>query len=495
LKSIHEFYKNKIITPFILLPLFISLGGCAWVHNEKPALAQTDITQLRTVQMPQAAIQKWPGSNWWMSYQNPQLNALVEQALKDSPSIAVVMQRVELAKAQVKMGEAQGGPQLDFGADVERQKLSAEGVMGPFALDDPAAGTTGPWYTNGTFGLQGSYELDLWGKNRAQIQSALGVYQAKQAELAQARLLVSSAVVELYWDIQTYMALKHTLIDLREQETVIAQTDQLLYAQGVRSSLDDTSTKIRLAKIDQKIDVSKGRLRLLQTSLQAMLGMNSPALHLTPVALPPIEETLPPTLGYELLARRPDLQAAHWYIEASLSAVDAAHAAFYPSINLMGFLQYDALHLSDLFRSSAQQMGAIAGLTLPVFDSGRLNANLAIVRANSNLSIAAYNKAVVEAVSDVAKSASQLQTLSDESAHQQTVVDGTQHIYSLAQQRFDVGLLSGAQVAKAKLPLLEEQAKKILLQGEWVSADIRLIRALGGGYRFANTETVHHGRD
>lgn len=437
-------------------------------------------------------MQEWPGSNWWMDYHNPQLNALVAQALKDSPSIAVVQQRVEVAKAHIKMSEAQDGPQVDFGADVERQKMSAEGVMGPFALDDPAAGTTGPWYTNGTFGLEGSYELDLWGKNRAQIQSALGVYQAKQAELAEARLLVSSAVVELYWDIQTYMALQQTLVDLREQETVIAKTDRLLYDQGVTSSIDDTSTTIRLAKIDQQIDASKGRLRLLQTSLQAMLGMNAPAVKLTSAELPEMKESLPQVLGYELLARRPDLQAAHWYIDASLSAVDAAHAAFYPSINLMGFLQYDALHMSDLFRSSAQQMGAIAGLTLPVFDSGRLNANLGIVRENSNLSIASYNKAVVEAVSDVAKSASQVQTLLDENTHQQTVVDGSQHLYLLAQQRFSAGLLSGAQVAKAKLPLLQEQAKKIQLQGEWLSADIRLIRALGGGYHFADTGTTHH---
>lgn len=493
MKSIHEFYKSKIISPLILLPFLISLSGCAWVRNEKPAITQTDIAQLHTPQNPQAAMQKWPGSDWWTDYHSPQLNALVAQALKDSPSIAVVQQRVEVAKAHIKMGEANDGPRLDFGGDIERQKMSAEGVMGPFALDDPAAGTTGPWYTNATFGLQGSYELDLWGKNRAQIQSAIGVYQAKQAELAEARLLVSSAVVELYWDIQTYMALKQTLMELREQETLIAKTDRQLYDEGVTSSIDDTSTAIRLAKIDEKIDASKGRLHLLQASLQAMLGMNTPVMPLTPVPLPEMKDSLPPVLGYELLARRPDLQAAHWYIDASLSAVDAAHAAFYPSINLMGFLQYDALHMSDLFRSSAQQMGAIAGLTLPIFDSGRLNASLDIVRANSNLSIASYNKAVVEAVSDVVKSASQVQTLSDENAHQQTVLDGSQHIYSLAQQRFSVGILSGAQVAKAKLPLLQEQAKKIQLQGEWLSADIRLIRTLGGGYRAAEPDPAHHG--
>lgn len=94
-----------------------------------------------------------------------------------------------------------------------------------------------------------------------------------------------------------------------------------------------------------------------------------------------------------------------------MSSIDAAKAAFYPDINLMAFLQQDALHLSDLFRHSAQQYGITGGLTLPIFDSGRLNANLDIAKAQSNLSIANYNKAVVDAVNDVARAASQVETL------------------------------------------------------------------------------------
>uniref|UniRef100_UPI00168046C8 TolC family protein n=1 Tax=Enterobacter hormaechei TaxID=158836 RepID=UPI00168046C8 len=86
--------------------------------------------------------------------------------------------------------------------------------------------------------------------------------------------------------------------------------------------------------------------------------------------------------------------------------------------NLMAFLQQDALHLSDLFRSSAQQMGVNAGLTLPIFDSGRLNANLDIAQAQNNLSVANYNKAVVEAVNQVARTASEVETLTAKNRHQ-----------------------------------------------------------------------------
>ncbi|EGF7947159.1 TPA: TolC family protein, partial [Salmonella enterica] len=187
-------------------------------------------------------------------------------------------------------------------------------------------------------------------------------------------------------------------------------------------------------------------------------------------------------LGYSLLARRADLQAAHWYIESSLSSIDAAKAAFYPDINLMAFLQQDALHLSDLFRHSAQQYGITGGLTLPIFDSGRLNANLDIAKAQSNLSIANYNKAVVDAVNDVARAASQVETLAQKNQHQQQIEHDAQRVVGLAQARFNAGIIAGSRVSEAKIPALREQCNGLLLQGQWLDASIQLTSALGGGY-------------
>src|SRR5471032_375767 len=473
--------KKRVFHCVALMQIITTLTGCAYIHSEQTPVKKTDVATLSVIQIPNGGV--WPATNWWQQYHDPQLNQLVSQALADSPTIAVVEQRVALAKAQTDSVRAGTGPDLSFGADVERQKMSGEGVMGPFAIDDPAAGTTGPWYTNGTFGLQGSYELDLWGKDRDRIQAALGMVQAKQAELAESRLLVSSAVTELYWDMQTVMALQDILQQMRQQEALIVRTDEQLHANGISSSFDDTVSKVSLAKLDQRIDANQGELRALEATMGAMLGLKHRLPALKPVALPDASAPLPPTLDYQLLARRPDLQAAHWVIESSLSQTDAARAAFYPSVNLMGFLQYDALHLSDLFRSSAQQMGAIAGFTLPIFDSGRLNANLAVMQSNSNLAVTAYNKAVIGAVTDVVKNANKIQTLAQQSAHQQQVVEGEEHILSLAQRRFDAGLASGNLVSKARIPVFEEHANRLILKNKAINADISLITSLGGGYR------------
>lgn len=465
------------------IALMLVLSGCAPMHKDDAALAQKTLPQQIETKLPAELAHGWPGSDWWRGYHDSQIDRLVERSLKDSPDLAVVQQRIRLAQAQTKMQEASDGPQMDFSANLERQKMSQEGVMGPFALTDPAAGTTGPYYTNGNFGLTASWDLDLWGKNRAEVEAKVGVMRAKQAELAQAKQVISANIVRLYWDTQTLLALKDV-----KQQTLAAQKNIVnietdLYAHGINSSVDDVESNIDFVKTQQQIDDIDGRINIAKAQLAAITGDAHAAANIKPVPLPKVRSRAPDHLGYELLARRPDLQEAHWYIESSLSSVDAAKAAFYPDVNLSAFLQNDALHLSDLFRGSAQQMGVIGGLTLPIFDSGRLNANLDIVRAESNLSIASYNKAVVGAVNDVEKASSQLNAVAAENEHQRTILQGTKKLKALAQARYKAGIISGARMSAATLPDLSEQAKAIQLHGQWLNADVQLISSLGGGYQ------------
>ena len=378
--------------------------------------------------------------------------------------------------------EAQDGPEIDFSADVERQRMSAEGLMGPFAITDPAAGTTGPWYTNGTFGLTAGWNLDLWGKNRAEVTARIGAVKAREAEREQTRQLLASGVSRLYWEWQTQAALKTVLTQIESEQQNVISVDRQLYQNGLTSSVEGVETDIDSSKTEQQLNDVSGKMKVIEARLSALTNAQSTALKLHSTPLPAVESQLPSQLGYSLLARRPDLQAAHWYIESSLSSIDAAKAAFYPDVNLMAFLQQDALHLSDLFRHSAQQMGVTAGLTLPIFDSGRLNANLDITKAQSNLTVANYNKAVVDAVNDVARAASQVETLAQKNQHQQQIEHDAQRVVGLAQARFNAGIIAGSRVSEAKIPALREQCNGLLLQGQWLDASIQLTSALGGGY-------------
>ncbi|CAM8019602.1 multidrug resistance outer membrane protein MdtQ [Lelliottia nimipressuralis] len=471
--------KRSIIFPFSL-PLSLLLVACAPGHDTAASLhQQAPVAKINT----QLAHTQWPKNEWWKDFHDPELNALIAKALADAPDMQIAHQRIALAEAQAKMAVAAGGPQIDFSADAERQKMSAEGLMGPFAVTDPAAGTTGPWYTNGTFGLTAGWDLDLWGKNRSQVEARIGKVNAQKAEMEQTRQLLASSVARLYWEWQTQAEIGHVLTDIKQEQESIIAVDRELYQHGITSSVEGVVTDINASKTqEQRAEVS-GKMKAIEARLQALT--NTTSVTLTPHPLPKIDASLPPTLGYDLLARRPDLQEAHWYIEASMNDVDAAKAAFYPDVNLMAFLQQDALHLSDLFRSSSQQMGVTAGLTLPIFDSGRLNANLDIAQAQSNLSVANYNKAVVDAVNQVARTASEVETLMNKNQQQQQVEADTARVVALAQARFHAGIIAGSRVSEAKIPALQEHIASLTLQGQYVDATLQLTSALGGGY--------HHG--
>lgn len=463
-------------------PLVILLAGCAPMHDTQQTLTQQLPASHVDSALPPALKNGWPGSQWWQDYHDAQLNELVKNALSRSPDMQVAEQRIRLAEAQAKAVEAQDGPQVDFSANAERQKMSAEGIMGPFALNDPAAGTTGPWYTNGTFGLTAGWDLDLWGKNRAEVTARIGAVKAREAEREQTRQLLASGVTRLYWEWQTEAALSKLLTQIEREQRNIIDSDRQLYNNGITSSVEGVETDIDDSKTQQQLNEVAGKMKVIEARLSALTNTQSAALKLHPVSLPKVESQLPTQLGYSLLARRADLQAAHWVIESSMSSVEAAKAAFYPDVNLMAFLQQDALHLSDLFRSSAQQMGVTAGLTLPIFDSGRLNANLDIAQAQNNLSIASYNKAVVDAVNDVARTASQVATLMQKNQHQQQIEHDADRVVSLAQARYNAGIIAGSLVSKARIPALREQSNGLILQGQWLDASIQLTSALGGGY-------------
>ena len=474
--------RNSVLVATACLPLFILMAGCAPMHDNRQLLSQQTPSANVDSTLPAALKNGWPDSQWWKAYHDPQLNALIDSTLQNSPDMQVAEQRIQLAEAQAQAIEAQDGPQIDFSAGVERQKMSAEGVMGPFAITDPAAGTTGPWYTNGTFGLTAGWDLDLWGKNRAEVAARIGEVKAREAEREQTRQLLASSVSRLYWEWQTQAELKTVLTQIKNEQQNVITADRQLYQNGITSSVEGVETDIDSSKTEQQLNDVSGKMKVIEARLLALTNTQSTSLKLNAATMPVVESRLPSRLGYSLLARRPDLQAAHWYIESSMSSIDAAKAAFYPDVNLMAFLQQDALHLSDLFRHSAQQMGVSAGLTLPVFDSGRLNANLDMTTAQSNLTVASYNKAVVDAVNDVARAATQVETLAQKNQHQQQIEHDAQRIVGLAQARFNAGIIAGSRVSEAKIPALREQCNALILQGQWLDASIQLTSALGGGY-------------
>jgi multidrug efflux system outer membrane protein len=171
-----------------------------------------------------------------------------------------------------------------------------------------------------------------------------------------------------------------------------------------------------------------------------------------------------------------------WYTQASLRQVDAAKAAFYPSFDIKGFFGFDSLHLEDLLNQSSKQMNLVPGLSLPIFDSGRLNAGLASARAQSNLMIAEYNGSVLNAVREVAQLGIELQGLTQQASLQEAKLKAVSFSMDSAVAHYKHGLTDKVMAMEARLPVLVEEGRTIQIRHQQLTEEISLIRALGGGY-------------
>jgi multidrug efflux system outer membrane protein len=312
----------------------------------------------------------------------------------------------------------------------------------------------------------------------------MGVQNARRAETSAVELEIATDVAQLYYGVQT----TYQLIDLLEQSLQVAtfalDAHESRAARGLESRTFVETARAQQLAVKQQIVDAQGQVKQFRESLRALIGAGADNLpDIAPVPLPASRAALPSTLSYELLARRPDLQAMRWYVQASFSRIDAAKAAFYPSFDIKAFFGVDALHLGDLFTRASQQINFIPGLYLPIFDGGRLNANLHGARTASNTLIEQYDQAVLDAVRDVAKTGSRLQDLDTDVQLQTQKVQAVEFARDSAEAHYRRGLGSQLSAMEARESVIAEQVVLLQLDAQQISQSIALVKALGGGYR------------
>ncbi len=463
-----------------------ALSGCALIRNDSAPHAQLQPGQITLADDIHLASQGWPQAQWWRQFNDPQLTALIEKALAGSHTLAEARLREEKAQSQADLLEAGSRLQMAALGMVNRQRASANGFLGPYALDAPRLGMDGPYYTEATVGLVAGLDLDLWGAHRSAVSAAIGAQNAALAETAAVELALSTGVAQLYYSIQASYQMLDLLQQTRDVIDYAVRAHQSKVAQGLEAKVPYHGARAQMLAVDKQMAAVKGQIKETRESLRALMGAEANGLtEIKPAALPQVQVGIPAMLSFDLLARRPDLQAMRWYVQASLDQVDAARALFYPSFDIKMFFGLDAIHIDDLFKGTSRQINVIPGLRLPLFDGGRLNANLQNTRANSNMLIERYNQSVLNAVRDVAIGGTRLQTLSDERQMQADRVEAMRYSQSAAEAAFNQGLGSRLQATEARLPVLAEQMSLLMLDTQRVIQSIQLIKSLGGGYQAA----------
>lgn len=456
------------------------LAACASPGPSHTPLAQTPADALGL--QPAAHTPAAP-AQWWSVLGDTQLDTLVDQALQGNPSLAVSRARLEQAVALSQVREAANGPQATLGADVTRQRYTAHGLV-----PAPVAGNT---YNSGNLQASLSWAPDFFGQHAAELQAALGQARAAQADAAAAANLLAAQVGRSYVALARLVAQRDVALRALAQREEQLQLTSERAAAGLDSQVELTQAQAAVPDARTQIEALEEQITLARRQVAALTGQAPGALTaLTPrlAALQP--GTVPGTLGADLLGRRPDVVAARWRVEAATQGVHSARSEFYPNIHIGAFIGLNSLGLDTLLNAGSRQMGVTPALRLPIFDGGRLRAQLGGRQAELDAAIAQYNSVVLDAVKEAGDALASVQSLTRQQSLQTEAAASAEKAYRFAQERYRAGLGSYLVVLSTESQVLAQRRLAVDLRARQLDTQLQLMKALGGGWT-DDTATLH----
>ncbi|OUL99491.1 efflux transporter outer membrane subunit [Variovorax sp. JS1663] len=467
----------RAVRPLLALACVLSLAACAGLPSREPAPAIKAGGDYASSQAFTADTRPWPQDAWWTAYGDPQLDALIAEALQGAPSVAVAQARLRQAQALADSTAAARAPQLTANASVSAQKQSENYLS-------PASATPSGWHGYGRATLDLSWDLDLWGRQRAALAAATSEADAALADVAQARLVLATAIASAYAELARQHAALETAqaaLGVRSR-TATLFGDRFTHGLEIRGSVRQVDA--RRAAAEAELLAIGEQLALQRNRIAALMGAG-PDRGLA-IARPAVRLAqpfgLPAQLSAELLGRRPDLAAARLRAEAAARRIDQAEAAFYPNVNLVAFIGVQSLGL-DMLTKSGSGIGSIGpAVSLPIFDGGRLRAQLRSADAGHAQAVADYERILVQALQEVADAAVSQRAIGAQLDKTGEAVDAAREAWRIQQERYEGGLATYLDVLNAEDSLLANLRTQSDLQSRSFALDVALVRALGGGY-------------
>nr|WP_267875242.1 efflux transporter outer membrane subunit [Duganella lactea] len=457
------------------------LAGCANMSNIQPQASQIQLANLNPGQAIAAASANiaWPDERWWEALHDEQLNQLVAAALSDNPSLRATLARVRQAEALAGVAKAATQPRVDAAASADRELYSAHST-----IPAPLAGNYA-WKNTAT--LSGSYDLDLWGRNRDALAAALDEVHLAAAESQMARLTLETSIVRTYIQLSLEYALQDSVADNLAQRQRILEITRRRKAAGLASDIDVASVETTLPAGRREHEQHGETIALLRNQLAALIGKGPgdgetiarPLLTLDSARA----DAVPANLPAELVGRRPDIVAQRWRVEAASARISAAKKDFYPNLNLAAFVGQQSLGFGHFLQAGAQMRGITPAISLPVFDGGRLRAQLGNQTALQDGAVEQYNASVVQAMSDVANAVVKIASVKQQDRLTQHALASARRQQHLAEQAYRAGLTDTLNVINAQMTLLNEQQQMAQVAGKQLDNYAVLMSALGGGIK------------
>jgi multidrug efflux system outer membrane protein len=423
------------------------------------------------------AVRGTAGVRWWTDFGDSTLDALVEEALAENYDLKAAAARVDAAEATARLAGAEGLPSASLGLSASRRRQNLIGIPIPGAGEVISTRSTSYGVS-----LDTSWEPDLWGRVRSAKSASLADLQASGADLAALRLSVAAQTAKAWFALVESGLQMELAAQTVESYRLSADKVRERYERGVTSSLDLRLAMSNLHSAEAMLEARRQGHDLAKRGLEILLGRYPSASLAESHELAGVSGAVPAGLPSALLIRRPDLFAAERRYAAAEKRVSEARRAFFPRLSLTGSGGTLSRDLADLVDGDFGVWSIAAGLTQPIFQGGRLRANLALSEALADQALAAYAQALLTGFSEVESALYADGSLAAREAALKLAAEQSDAARSLAESQYEAGIVDYITVLETQRRALTSRSELIAVARQRLDARVNLHLALGGGF-------------
>ena len=415
-----------------------------------------------------------PKGAWWSIYHDPVLDGLETQVALSNQNIKSFEAQYRSAEAIVDEARSQEYPTVGVSAGVTRSR----GGTGSTGTGTGGGGARTQYTAEGT----ASWDLDLWGRIRRQVESDKASAAVSAADLANATLSAQETLATDYFQLRGQDALTRLLADTVKADQEALRITQNQYDAGTAAPSDVATAQTQLASAQAQLIAAGVTRQQFEHAIAVLTGVPPSALTLPPGALATDVPVAPPGLPSALLERRPDIAAAERTMAEENALIGVAVAAYYPDISLSADYGFEGNPIGKLFRAANRiwSLGASASETL--FDGGERSAAIRQAQATYDSSVATYRQTVLTAFQQVEDELSDLRILQQQAGAETEAVRACQHALDIALNEYRAGTVDYTTVVTAQTALLGNQQAALTVQQNRLVASATLVAALGGGW-------------
>ena len=418
---------------------------------------------------------------WWKLFHDSELNKLVAQSLAQNQDLRGALAHVETARALIGVQRAAWFPQLSNGGGFTEQRVShgvATANLPPGTNFTPRLETQN--YAT-SFNL--SYEVDLWGRVRRNVESAKADMQAAADTLDVQRLSIASAVATNYFLLRSLDAQHHIVVGTIQSREEAFDLQNSKFKAGLTNESDTTRARTELEQAKATLEVLQILRGTAEHAIAVLCGKAPVDFSISKNSDSLSPPSVPVGVPSELLQRRPDMRAAEQNLISTNAQIGVAQAAFYPSFNLMGAGGFQSLDAGTFLNWQNRVLSIGPSVGVPILNGGRNKSNLKAAQSRYEESVAVYRQSLLVALRDVEDALLALKGYALQRNALEAAVHSTEDTERLARTRQEKGLTSYFEVVDAERDNFSARLALAQVEGQRMMTTVQLFKAMGGGWR------------